>query len=630
MATNANTNANANTNNTNNTTPTTNINTTPTKIDLNTVIKQILHYLNPGLKYVIMVCFVVFILSLFFVTSFYKPDVVFLTKYRYIMMIVLPLILLIYLFLRKGNSDLDPKIVMMIGGLIVVIMIILFISYIKKPSVSSVNSIVFGSYIINIIIAAIVLVGLAIGYKVLKNSARRMRGWPGFIVNFLFYIPCLISDFIDYLFSEYKNAPNTVFILFTIELILILAYNYVPKLLKYITTKNGLILQEQPLYLNKSTILSNNSMFMLPNSLTTTLIVTDGSSNTFNSNFGLSMWIYVNNMGLKNTEKGSVLFQIASPNDTNGKPCIRYIGNDQWNFIFSDKLTQSKILSAQNSSYANGGYGSYTYINQGLSPTDLSRYRYYTQFTNNSDYTMRMSSNIVSETFMFLYDASSDTQKYYVDKNGYTYVSKKDTTYNTNDLSFNTPYKNFLDIEDNYKNNTNYTISYTYSYGISDLGKSEVPKTTTVSSISDMINQINKDYQKYLPITQKNNSLFKKLGKDFTFNIYKMFNLVQSITQTVIYKTETNYIMNIPSQKWNHIVFNYYENKVDLFINGNLERSMDLKNNPILQLPTDIISVGDKNGIHGSICNIIYYNIPMTKTKISQIYNTYFMKSPPI
>jgi hypothetical protein len=58
---------------------------------------------------------------------------------------------------------------------------------------------------------------------------------------------------------------------------------------------------------------------------------------------------------------------------------------------------------------------------------------------------------------------------------------------------------------------------------------------------------------------------------------------------------------------------------------------MDLQMNPILQLPTDIISVGDDtNGINASICNIIYYSIPMTQTKISQLYNTYFMKNPPI
>jgi hypothetical protein len=167
------------------------------KIDLNEVLKKVFEYLYPGMKYVIMIVFFIFIYSLFTITSFYKSDTIFLAKYRYIMMIVLPLLLLIYLFFRREKSDFDPRIVMGIGGVIVVVMMIIFISYIKKPSFSSVNSIVFGSYIINIILLAILLVGLAIAYKVLKNSAKKMRGWPGFIVNFLFFIPCLISDLID-------------------------------------------------------------------------------------------------------------------------------------------------------------------------------------------------------------------------------------------------------------------------------------------------------------------------------------------------------------------------------------------------------------------------------------------------
>ena len=411
-------------------------------LNLNTILRIVADYFKEGLPYVFMIVFFIFILTLFIVASFYKSDTVFLQKYRYIMMIVIPVIILGYLFLRKGNGDFNPMIVMMISTFVVILMIILFVSYIKTPTFSSKNSIVFGSYIISVILAAIFIVGLAIAYKVFKNSAKKMRGWPGFIVNLLFFIPCLVSDLIDYIFLEFKTAPNTVFVLYIIEIILILAYFYVPKLLKYINTKNGLVLQEQPVYLNKSTIVSDNSMFMLPSSVTNSLVSTDVSfSNVYNSNFGLSMWIYVNNMGLNATDgNGLVLFQIASPNDVNGKPSIRYMGNDQWNFIFNNQLI-------------------------------------------------------------------------------------------------------------------------------------------------------------------KNNK------------------------QTV---TKAQYTMTIPSQKWNHVVFNYFENNVDLFINGNLERSMDLKNNPILQLPTDVISVGDTKGIHGSICNLVYYNTPLTKTKISQIYNTYSIKNPPI
>ena len=349
------------------------------------------------------------------------------------------LLFLIYFFLRKGNSDLDNNLLIGIGGCITLVVIIVLISYYKTPSSSKTNNIIINGYIINLILFAILIVGLAIGYKVFKNSVKKMKGWLGFIINFIFFIPCLLSDFLDYMLVEFKNAPNSVFILFIFEIILILLYIYIPKILNYIINKNGKVIQNQPVYLKKSTILTKSDIFLLPNALTSTLSTdSDISSNTYNSNFGLSMWIYVNNMGSNIIENnGSILFTNSSPNNVNGNPCIRYMGNDQWDFIFSDPL---------------------------------------------------------------------------------------------NTLSHN----------------------------------------------------------------------------------------------------KMNYIMKVPSQKWNHIVFNYYENNVDLFINGNLERNINLKLNPIKILPTDVISVGDDNGIDGAVCNIVYYNIPLTQTKISQIYNTNFMKNPPL
>jgi len=358
-------------------------------------------------------------------------------KYTYLMMIFMPFLFLIYLFLRKDNSNLDPKIVMIIGTGITLIGIVVLISYYRTPSSTKTNSIIINSYIVNLILLAIVIVGLAIGYKVLKNSTKKMKGWPGFIINLLFFIPCLVSDFVDYILSEFKNAPNSVFILFILEIILILLYIYIPKLLNYIITKNGKTLQKEPVYLRKPKIIANSDLFLLPNSLTSGLTTgSDILSNTYTSNFAISMWIYVNNMGsnIVDNTNAFFIFKTASPNDNDGRPCIRYIGNDQFNFIF---------------------------INNHL------------------------------------------------------------------------------------------------------------------------------------------NSSF-------------------------------HYTMKMPSQKWNHIVFNYYENNVDLFINGNLERNMNLQSNPINILPTDMISVGDDNGIDGAICNIVYYNIPLTQTKISQIYNAYFMKSPPL
>jgi hypothetical protein len=93
---------------------------------------------------------------------------------------------------------------------------------------------------------------------------------------------------------------------------------------------------------------------------------------------------------------------------------------------------------------------------------------------------------------------------------------------------------------------------------------------------------------------------------------------------------DTYYIIEVPSQRWNNVVFNYYDNKVDLWINGILERNMDLQNNPLTHLPTDVITLGSNNGLMGGICNIQFFDKPMTMTQITQSYNFLYSRNPPV
>ena len=172
------------------------------KQNLQEVIQKIMEFLDPFLKYIIMIFFCIFIAVLFSKAALNKPDIVFLKKYTYLMMFLIPLLLLIYLFLRKGHSDLNPNMVMGIGSCLILVVIVVLISYYKTPSSNKTNNIIMNSYVVNLILLAIIIVGLAIGYKVLKNSAKKMKGWPGFIINLLFFIPCLVSDLVDYIFSE--------------------------------------------------------------------------------------------------------------------------------------------------------------------------------------------------------------------------------------------------------------------------------------------------------------------------------------------------------------------------------------------------------------------------------------------
>lgn len=100
--------------------------------------------------------------------------------------------------------------------------------------------------------------------------------------------------------------------------------------------------------------------------------------------------------------------------------------------------------------------------------------------------------------------------------------------------------------------------------------------------------------------------------------------------------SKPNFQITLPNQKWNNIVFNYYGNVVDLFINGNLETSFTF--DPINQqysiMPEysikDSITVGQNGGLKGAICNITYNNTNLEKHQIVSNYNLLMLKNPPL
>ena len=80
-------------------------------------------------------------------------------------------------------------------------------------------------------------------------------------------------------------------------------------------------------------------------------------------------------------------------------------------------------------------------------------------------------------------------------------------------------------------------------------------------------------------------------------------------------------------QKWNFIVLNYNDGVLDVFINNNLVGTK------IIGAPyfnKDSIKIGEDDGIDGGICNIIYYEYPLTKSKISTQYNSLKMSERPV
>ena len=92
---------------------------------------------------------------------------------------------------------------------------------------------------------------------------------------------------------------------------------------------------------------------------------------------------------------------------------------------------------------------------------------------------------------------------------------------------------------------------------------------------------------------------------------------------TTIYKTN-----NILFQRWNHIVMNYNYGRFDMFINNNLVTTTNFV--PYMSSQEMLIVGSSDNDNVGGVCNMKYYNIPLSASKINSIYKTFHNKSTPI
>ena len=73
-------------------------------------------------------------------------------------------------------------------------------------------------------------------------------------------------------------------------------------------------------------------------------------------------------------------------------------------------------------------------------------------------------------------------------------------------------------------------------------------------------------------------------------------------------------------QKWNNIVINCDEGYMDVFLNGELVGSIS---GVVPYMTFDNVVAGENNGILGGICNVSYYDKPLSKSNIKLTYNSF-------
>jgi hypothetical protein len=141
---------------------------------------------------------------------------------------------------------------------------------------------------------------------------------------------------------------------------------------------------------------------------------------------------------------------------------------------------------------------------------------------------------------------------------------------------------------------------YNYNYAISAwiYLNSEPPNTSeSYSRYATLLDYAGK------PVIEYNGSL----------NTIRIRTETKNHEYIIVYSTK-----DIAYQKWMNIVINYDGGNIDVFLNGKL---VGTQPNIAPYMSYDNVNSGEKKGIYGRICNVMYYNNTLSRSDIKMTYN---------
>jgi hypothetical protein len=240
--------------------------------------------------------------------------------YIYCVFGVLPAIIGILIASNIFNGPIDINKFYFYGGILFIFILSIYMFYrILNP-----GTVYYSSYVLGFICLIVLLIGLAIIYRIFVRTILNTRGWMGFFLKFLFLIPCFILETLETVFAELKAAPKMVVILFILEIILILVYIYIPKLTT--VSSGSIVLLDKPKFLTSlQGIGKANQLFMDGNEVDNP----DKSATTIRQNYSLSMWFYVNQHAdtYAAYSKETNVFRYGYANSSVGHPRVAYFND---------------------------------------------------------------------------------------------------------------------------------------------------------------------------------------------------------------------------------------------------------------------------------------------------------------
>ena len=230
------------------------------------------------------------------------------------------------------------------------------------------------AYSLKMLLVSIILLAMVLFYRFFLNQSYRQKGIIGFVIQFIFYIPCLLNDYFNYLAKEFQMTPFVVYVLLGIELLFIALYFLLPFVFSKMSLEHGKQILKKPIFVHNQKVLDSCRYIMnkfvhdktaitsMKNKKSDMTHVND-LSKIQNLQYAFSMWISVNEPTQLIGNEAHTLFRYDDEqyiNDSEnekpvGKPCI-YLTNDnqngtQYNFVFSDmnpeNMTFTTTLPAQ-------------------------------------------------------------------------------------------------------------------------------------------------------------------------------------------------------------------------------------------------------------------------------------------
>ncbi len=276
---------------------------------------------------------------------------------KYFFVYTIPFVFVIAISLNLlHNTELAKLFLKLLG----VSMFLIFAIYYYATTSDTLN---IGSTKNYLVFLLIILIGLALVYQLLVNYLSKLRGFPGFIAQLLFYIPCVFNDIIAYLLEQVHMTSYSTYALLIIEILLIVIYTYLPEISYKITGQdNSIQLLTNIKYLDEGKqIIAGSDVLKIPRNINE-----PASKEHYLNNYCISMWVYMNPhppSHLAYSKESNILTYGYTDEDDvqHVKPMIRYYGGgggddqllerNKYVFYFSKYPPTNQYTTSQHAFY---------------------------------------------------------------------------------------------------------------------------------------------------------------------------------------------------------------------------------------------------------------------------------------